>query len=63
MTLWQWLGTLYAVGALVAFAFHWMVWQRRLRALRSAVFWPLSATALFLMLLLSFFIRLRERAH
>jgi len=48
---------------MIAFAFHWVVWKRPVRALGGAVFWPLSAAALFLMLLLSLFIRMRERTH
>ena len=63
MNSWQWLGTLYVFGGMIAFAFHWVVWKRPVRALRGAVFWPLSAAALFLMLLLSLFIRMRERTH
>jgi hypothetical protein len=60
---WQWLGTFYVFGAVIAFGFHWVVWKRPVRALRGAVFWPFSAAALLLMLLLSFFIRLRERTN
>jgi hypothetical protein len=48
---------------MIAFGFHWVVWKRPVRALRGAVFWPFSAAALLLMLLLSFFIRLRERTN